>query len=201
MATPEDKETKALTGCVVIFNDPPFKRFKYPMKEGKVGGTIVDMTDSRAATGACIDGIDQSCIGTVTQRARDLNYDANRNNCEILERELNKDSLIDVLGLAAKRKSDRLMKIAKFTSYGNNANTYNAYIEQGYKISPVLTVFVGGSDSLVDRTSSQMMCLKVVTAEEGIDDPNRSGSLATTLGGSGLVVTSIAALVGVCVVL
>lgn len=72
----------------------------------------------------------------------------------------------------------------------------NALIEEAYKITPVLTVFTGGNDSLVGRTSSQMTCLKVVTDEDPSEDEDGSEGSAATLRGSWFAAT-VAVLVGI----
>ena len=51
---------------------------------------------------------------------------------------------------------------------------------EAWKITPVLTVFVDkGNNSLVNRTSSQMTCLKVVTEENPEEEENGSESSAS----------------------
>jgi hypothetical protein len=71
----------------------------------------------------------------------------------------------------------------------------NALIQEAYKITPILTVFIGGNESVIEHTSSQITCLKVVTEEDPSDDEDSSESSATALRGGWLTVT-IAVLVG-----
>ncbi|EFE40040.1 hypothetical protein TRV_05256 [Trichophyton verrucosum HKI 0517] len=82
LGTPEHTETNSLSGCAVIFNDPPANKFTPPSG-----------ADTFAATGTCADVIQQKCIDTITQRARDAANRAggNANACNALDRELKKD--------------------------------------------------------------------------------------------------------------
>ncbi|EFR05184.1 hypothetical protein MGYG_08198 [Nannizzia gypsea CBS 118893] len=220
LSTPETTDLASLHGCAILFNDPPFKKFKYPMREGKISGTsvIVNMTDSRAAAGMCSEVIEQSCIDKILQKASDVAGEGNSNTCEKLEREMKKnfdectsfggqgsslgnftvkslDALITVKNSSdcwpTKKKSDRLLEIGKVTSYRNETNTYADYTEEAYKITPVLTVFVGGNNSLVDRTSSQMTCLKVITIQKYDVEPGRPENKATSLIGSWLIMAIV----------
>ncbi|EEQ31799.1 conserved hypothetical protein [Microsporum canis CBS 113480] len=200
-----DANTANLHGCAIIFNNPPFKKFKYPMKEGKIGGTsvFVNMTDSRAAAGLCSD-----------VRASDVADKANGYACEKLEQKMKQDfdgctsfggrgnslgnftiQSLDNLVEPTQQKSDRLMKIANNMSYGNNTNTYEDYTIEAYKITQVLTIFLGGNNSLVDHTSSQMTCLKVIT-EQQVSNPDRLGNIAIALKGNWLF-TSIFVFMGI----
>lgn len=70
----------------------------------------------------------------------------------------------------------------------------NALLAEAYKITPVLTIFTKGNDSLVEKTVSQMTCLKVVTEEDAANDKNSGENAAVALKGSG-VAAGIAAVV------
>ncbi|DAA78960.1 TPA_exp: Uncharacterized protein A8136_2745 [Trichophyton benhamiae CBS 112371] len=225
LSVPETADTGKLRGCTVVFNDPPFKKFKYPMKEGKIAGTsvIVNMTDSRAAAGMCSDVIEQSCIDKILQNASDVAEEGSGNTCEKLEREMKKNfdgctsfggpgtslgnftvKSLDALSTVknssdcwpTKQKSDQLLEIARATSYGNETDTYEEYTNEAYKITPVLTLFVGGNGSLIDHTSSQMTCLKVITMQKYDVEPGHPENRAITLRGSwvSLVIVGLTAI-------
>jgi hypothetical protein len=87
LGTPSDVEAKDLSGCVVVFHDPPSKKFKGPKLEGKDNGT-----DTRAASGTCSDVIDKKCIKKITDRATKLADEASGDVCERLNREFKKNS-------------------------------------------------------------------------------------------------------------
>jgi hypothetical protein len=74
----------------------------------------------------------------------------------------------------------------------------SALIQEAYKITPILTVFIGGDESAIERTSPQITCLKVVTEEDPSDDDDSSESSAVALRGGWLTVT-IAVLVGIVI--
>lgn len=63
--------------------------------------------------------------------------------------------------------------------------TSDALIEEAYKITPVLTVFLSGKDSKVDKTSSQLTCLKVVTKENASASDNGKPNSASPVEISG----------------
>ncbi|EZF33525.1 hypothetical protein H109_07443 [Trichophyton interdigitale MR816] len=213
LSVPEKADAGKLRGCAVVFNDAPFKKFKYPMKEGKIAGAsvIVNMTDSRAAAGRCSDVIEQSCIDKILQHASDVADDGSGNTCEKLEQEMKKNfdgctsfggpgtslgnftvKSLDALSTVknssdcwpTKQKSDRLLEIARDTSYSNETDTYDDYTKEAYKITPVLTLFVGGDGSLVDHTSSQMTCLKVITMTKYDVEPGHPENKAMISRGS-----------------
>lgn len=140
LGVPEEADTEDLSGCAVIFNNPPEKKFKGPELEGSENGT-----DTRAATGTCSDVIEQRCIDTIAQRARNITDDSNGNTCDALERGLKENSFDGCSGFGGQgnslgnftvrpledlntvrnssdcwpiqQKSDRLMKIADVTSH------------------------------------------------------------------------------------
>ncbi|GBF60097.1 hypothetical protein TMEN_2500 [Trichophyton mentagrophytes] len=213
LGTPEHTETSSLSGCAVIFNDPPVNKFTPPSG-----------SDTFAATGTCADVIQQTCIDTIKQRARNAASRAggNANACSALEQELKKDDFSGCSSFAGhgtslgnftvksigdlhaarnssdcwpvQRKSDGLMQIAEVISNGSSSRAGDLYSE-AYKITPVVTVFLGGNDSLVSNTTSQMTCLKMVSHRHY---PYRAEDSAAALRGGWLAVT-IATLVGIVV--
>lgn len=74
--------------------------------------------------------------------------------------------------------------------------TAEALIDEAWKITPVLTVFMSGNGSAVDETSSQLTCLKVVTKENPDDDEDGSDSSAPALKGSGVRAAGMAVVLG-----
>lgn len=66
----------------------------------------------------------------------------------------------------------------------NETDTYDDYTKEAYKITPVLTLFVGGDGSLVDHTSSQMTCLKVITMTKYDVEPGHPENKAMISRGS-----------------
>ncbi|KAK2871920.1 hypothetical protein FQN49_002697 [Arthroderma sp. PD_2] len=218
LGTPANTEANELSGCAIIFNNPPSKLFEYPKEGGR--------TDTLAATGICSDVIEQSCIDTITQRARDTaNDNTDRNACNALEQELQKDDFSECSSFGGQgtslgnftiksigdlhnirnssdcwpvqQKSDNLLQIAEVISNGSSSRREDIYRE-AYKITPVLTVFVGGNNSLVNSTSSQMTCLKLVYHDQDPEEDGSGGSAsaAAALGGSWLI-TTVAVLVGI----
>ncbi|KAE8409742.1 hypothetical protein BDV37DRAFT_277397 [Aspergillus pseudonomiae] len=208
LGTPSELDVKDLNGCVVTFNDPPEKQFDGPIKTGKDG----NITDVQAARGTCPDIIEQRCIDTLTERARSVtNATSSGNVCAALERELKKNTFEGCGDLGGKGKglgnftvtslgdlstvknstdcwpiepkSDGLSLITEITAMGNY--TVASMYQEAWKITPVLTVFVGkGNSSLVDRASSQMTCLKVVTEENPDEEENSSKNSAFMLSAS-----------------
>ncbi|KAM5445193.1 hypothetical protein MaudCBS49596_007782 [Microsporum audouinii] len=217
LAVPEKVETKGLTSCAVIFNISPSKKFKGPRLEGNAVAT-----DTRAATGVCSDVVEQRCIDTITQRAKNATEIANGNACEALERELQKGPFDGCDGFSGQgsllanftvkplgdlnavknstdcwpvqQKSDKLMEITEVTSYATY--TVDALINEAYKITPILTVFVSKNGSFVDSTSAQMTCLKVVTQEIPTEDNHGAKNLSAAVRGGWLTV-GMAVLMGV----
>ncbi|KAI9041354.1 uncharacterized protein KD926_006930 [Aspergillus affinis] len=208
LGTPSDVKTSNLSGCAVIFNDPPSSKFDGADLEGNTR----NKTDTRAAYGTCPDVVDQRCINALTKRASEVADDADSNPCSALERELKKDDLDDCKNLGGAGnglgnftvtsfgdlksvsnssaecwpitpKSDGLAEIAVETSHSNY--TASALIDEAYKITPVLTVFLSGNGSAVDETSSQLTCLKVVTKENASEAENGESSSASALEISG----------------
>ncbi|CEL08523.1 hypothetical protein ASPCAL11672 [Aspergillus calidoustus] len=199
LGTPSNLDNSALSGCAVVFNDPPTRHFEEP----KINGSSVNV-DTRAATGSCPDVIEQSCINALTRQARELDYGRAGSNstgsgspCDALERALRDNapkecgdltgagdglgefsvvSLGDASEISAQQnsssncwpvlpKSDALLQFAEDTVRNNYTNEAN--LAEVYKITPILTVFTSGSgnNSLVDETSAQLTCLKVVTTQ------------------------------------
>lgn len=101
LGTPSDVKTKDLSGCAVIFNDPPSNKFDRPKMEAgpKVEGHSENVTDTRAAYGTCPDVVDKKCIEALTKRANKVADDTDSNPCSALERELKKDDLDDCKNL------------------------------------------------------------------------------------------------------
>lgn len=95
LGTPSGVETKDFSGCVVVFQDAPSKKFDGPELEGNHNGT-----DVRAASGTCSDVIDKSCIEKLTEKATKLAEEADGNVCTTLEQELKKTSLDECDGFA-----------------------------------------------------------------------------------------------------
>ncbi|KAJ0421247.1 hypothetical protein BJY00DRAFT_300919 [Aspergillus carlsbadensis] len=98
LGTPSNLDTSALSGCAVIFNDPPTRHFEEP----KINGSSVNV-DTRAATGSCADVIEQSCIDALTRQAREVDYGSAGSNstggssgsgspCSALERDLRENA-------------------------------------------------------------------------------------------------------------
>ncbi|KAJ5576045.1 hypothetical protein N7535_002971 [Penicillium sp. DV-2018c] len=207
LGAPSDVEAKDLSGCVVVFHDPPSKMFKGPKLEGKDNGT-----DIRAASGTCSDVIDKKCIKKITDRATKLGDENGGDVCERLDREFKKNAPDECDGFAGngrsfgrfsvqslnnltsipnstdcwpvKPKSDQLLGIVGRTTLRNYSG--NALVDEAYKITPILTVFVGkDNSSLVKETSSQLTCLKVVTKENPDDDEDSDKNSALMMKGSG----------------
>ncbi|KAL2783731.1 hypothetical protein BJX66DRAFT_317969 [Aspergillus keveii] len=227
LGAPSELDTSALSGCGVVFHDPPTRHFTEP----KVNGSSVNV-DTRAATGSCPDVIAQSCIDALTRQARGLDYDRAGSNstgssspCSALERALRDNapeecgdltgagdglgefsvvSLGDAEGVSAQRnsssdcwpvlpKSDALLQFAEDTVRNNYTNEAN--LAEVYKITPVLTVFTSGSgnNSLVDETSAQLTCLKVVTTQ----NTDNAENATDTDGGDGAASLSTVNMLGV----
>lgn len=96
LGTPSDVDAKDLSGCVVIFNDAPDKKFDGPELEGG------NRTDTRAASGTCSDVIDQKCIDKLTERATKVAGEAGSNTCSALVKEFKGLSLDECDGFAGK---------------------------------------------------------------------------------------------------
>ncbi|KAJ1705359.1 hypothetical protein AFGD_000907 [Aspergillus flavus] len=205
LGTPSELDVNDLSGCVVTFNDPPEKQFDGPVKTGKDR----NITDVQAARGTCPDIIEQECIDTLTERARSVTKaTSNGGVCATLERELRRNAFEECRDLGGKGrglgnftvtsfgnlstvrnstdcwpvkpKSDDLALITENTAVGNN--TAASMYHEAWKITPVLTVFIGkGNNSLVEKASSQMTCLKVVTEENPEEAENGSESSASML--------------------
>ncbi|KAJ5794805.1 hypothetical protein N7457_001404 [Penicillium paradoxum] len=221
LGAPSDANTKDLSGCVVIFNDAPSKKFDGPQLEGG------NRTDTRAASGTCSDVIDQKCIDKLTERATKVGQEGGSKICSSLEQELKKFSLNECNGFAGnsdrlgdftvkqlddlepipksegcwpiKPDSDQLLEIASVKSLRNYSA--NALIDEAYKITPVLTLFTKGNDSLVNTTVSQLTCLKVVTKEDPEDDKDSGKNSAMALKGSGLAAGIAALMAGMVALL
>lgn len=65
--------------------------------------------------------------------------------------------------LNSKKEQEKKKKKTDSMFHRQGNHTANTYMQQVYKISPVLTVFSGnGDNNPVDKTTSQMTCLKIV---------------------------------------
>lgn len=81
LGTPSGLDVSDLSGCAVVFNDPPTGHFDQP-----VINDTVDV-DIRASTGTCPDVIQQSCIDSLTRQASNVRLGGS-NPCSALSSEL-----------------------------------------------------------------------------------------------------------------
>ncbi|PTU25426.1 hypothetical protein P175DRAFT_0514151 [Aspergillus ochraceoroseus IBT 24754] len=212
LGTPRDLDVGSVSGCAVVFNDPPSRTF--------VSGDL-NSTGIQEGSGTCPDVIEQSCIAKLTEQAQNVNYSGS-GACSALERQLRShapDECSDFAGAGnglgnftvaslgglssisgsqnstsdcwpILPKSDNLAQFARDTAMGGYTAT--ADLTEVYKITPILTVFTAGNGSLVNNTSAQLTCLKIVTTL----NPNAPGVAqgAAPLSTSNLVGVSAAAL-------
>lgn len=82
LGTPANVDVDDLTGCAVVFNDPPTGHFPRPLINDSVN------VDTRAAYGTCPDVIKQDCIDKLTEQARKSKYNG-ANPCSTLQSTLN----------------------------------------------------------------------------------------------------------------
>ncbi|KAL2788313.1 hypothetical protein BJX66DRAFT_352804 [Aspergillus keveii] len=171
IATPEDIDPADLSGCTVLFNDPPSKKFN---------GEI------ESAVGTCNDVIEKSCIEVLRSRVEETFSDGGQ--CSDLETELGDinecadfagegnglgnftvTSLADLMSLSGAQnassdcwpvspKSDGLAFLGEDVVVNDFSGETSA--NELFKITPVLTVFPRGGG--VDDTSAQLTCLKAV---------------------------------------
>ncbi|KAF7591549.1 hypothetical protein BBP40_001428 [Aspergillus hancockii] len=141
---------------------------------------------------------------TLIERASKVIDGADGNSCATLERELNRKSFEGCGNLGGKGRGLGNFTVSSFGNPSTVSNSSNCWPVRpksdqlaeitvdtalAYKITPVLTIFYGdGNNSLVDRASSQMTCLKVITEEHPDDDENGSQNSATGLQRSWLAV-------------
>lgn len=95
LGTPSALNVDELSGCAVIFNDAPARFFTRPKEVTNLGNT----TNLQAALGTCPEVIEQSCINTLTERARRLaatSASGSEDACALLGRELNGGRLVSV---------------------------------------------------------------------------------------------------------
>ncbi|KAL4916769.1 hypothetical protein BDW62DRAFT_100968 [Aspergillus aurantiobrunneus] len=188
LGTTTDLDINSLSGCAVVFHDPPTGHFDTPRLNNSVN------VDTRAATGTCPDVIQEGCIDKLTEQARNLQYNG-FNACSVLDlslRDNTPDACSDLTGAGdglgrfnvvslgklstisqsanassdcwpVLPKSDNLARFADDTGIGNYTNEGN--LAEMYKITPILTVFTSSNNinSLVNDTTSSLTCLKVVT--------------------------------------
>ncbi|KAL2870154.1 uncharacterized protein BJX67DRAFT_346672 [Aspergillus lucknowensis] len=221
LGTPENLDVSSLSGCAVVFNDPPTEQFDTP----KVNRSSVN-TDIQASTGTCPDVIEQSCIDALTRQARGVDYQSSSGNaCSSLERDLRDNApkecsdltgagdglgnftVVSLGGLSAISssqnsssdcwpvlpKSDNLVLFAEDTVMGNYTNEGN--LAEVYKITPILTVFTSANSSN-DDPSAQLTCLKVVTTQN-TEDAEGTGEDAAPLSTASMVGVSVATFVAV----
>ncbi|KAL4803346.1 hypothetical protein BDV18DRAFT_162911 [Aspergillus unguis] len=187
LGTPSGLDVNDLSGCAVVFNDPPTGHFDQP----RINDTVD--VDPRAAYGTCPDVIKQSCIDKLTEQASNVRL--NGSSCSALESNLKNNTpdecsdltgrgdglgSFDVVSLGnlstisgsansssecwpVLPKSDNLAQLSVDTTMGNYTDQGN--IAEMYKITPILTVFTGGDGGLVNDTSAYLTCLKVVTTK------------------------------------
>ncbi|KAL4933188.1 uncharacterized protein BDV17DRAFT_104647 [Aspergillus undulatus] len=203
LGTPSNLDVSDLSGCAVVFNDPPTRRFQEP----KVNGTVD--VDDRLATGTCPDVIQQGCIDALTEQASNVRY-TDSNACSSLQSDLRgnvPDECRDLTGAGdglgnftvvpldnlstvsqsanassdcwpVLPKSDNLARLGEVTSMGNYTDAGN--LAEMYKITPILTVFTSSNDSnsLVNSTSASLTCLKVVT-DQGVTNVDNTTDTGT----------------------
>lgn len=199
LGAPSNLDVSELAGCAVVFNNPPPKHFP--------GGD--NGTDVEASQGTCSDVIEQRCIDTLTAQARKITGNST-SSCSVLESELKQSAFEECRDFAGSGaglgnftvwelsdlspinssqnsssdcwpvtpKSDNLVEIGSDVALGNN--TAAANLQQVYKITPVLTAFFGQSQ-LVNKTTAQLTCLKVVTEEHPDDADDGSKNAAAPL--------------------
>lgn len=68
LGTPANVDVDDLSGCAVVFNDPPTGHFNKPLINDSVN------VNTRAAYGTCPDVIQQDCIEKLTEQARKTKY-------------------------------------------------------------------------------------------------------------------------------
>lgn len=78
LGTPASVDADDLSGCAVVFNDPPTGHFRKPLISDSVN------VDTRAAYGTCPDVIKQDCIDKLTEQARNTKYNG-ANPCSTLQ--------------------------------------------------------------------------------------------------------------------
>ncbi|RDW76892.1 uncharacterized protein DSM5745_06884 [Aspergillus mulundensis] len=224
LGTPSNLDVGDLSGCAVVFNDPPTgPGFQQP----KINDSVA--VDIRASYGTCPDVITQGCIDSLTRQAR--NVQTGSNGCSALKSDLEDnppdecsdltgagDGLgrFDVISLGnlstisqsangssdcwpVQPKSDNLAQLYDDTSNGNYTEEGN--LAEMYKITPILTVFTSsnGSNSLVSNTSASLTCLKVVstgnvTNATDPEDTDEGGAAMSAVNMAGATVAGLATL-------
>ncbi|KAL5051256.1 hypothetical protein BDW71DRAFT_170674 [Aspergillus fruticulosus] len=188
LGTPSNLDVDDLSGCAVVFNDPPTGHFDVP----KLNDSIT--VDTQASYGTCPDVIQQGCIDSLTQQAGNVRYSSS-NACSALASDLRDnppDECSDMTGSGNGLGSFDVVSLGNLSIISQSANgssdcwpvlpksdnlaqlyddtTQGNYTEEGnlaemYKITPILTVFTSNNstNSLVNNTSASMTCLKVVS--------------------------------------
>jgi hypothetical protein len=98
LAVPENIKSSELSGCAVMFNDPPKKKFK-----GREGNDYISNT--QAATGTCADVLEETCIEAINAHARNATENGDGNVCDRLKRELKRDSFDSCKGFGGQGSS------------------------------------------------------------------------------------------------
>ncbi|KAL6231250.1 hypothetical protein BDW75DRAFT_220725 [Aspergillus navahoensis] len=190
LGTPSNLDVGDLSGCAVVFNNPPTGHFDVP----KLNDSIT--VDTRASYGTCPDVIQWGCIESLTRQAGDVRY-AGSNACWALASDLRDnppDECSDMTGSGAGLGSFDVVSLGNLSTISQTANgssdcwpvlpksdnlyqlyddtTKGNYTEEGnlaemYKITPILTVFApdNSTNSLVKNTSAPMTCIKVVSSQ------------------------------------
>ncbi|KAL4994629.1 hypothetical protein BDV10DRAFT_203611 [Aspergillus recurvatus] len=221
LGTPSNLEVGDLSGCAVVFNDPPTGHFDVP----KLNDSIT--VDTRASYGTCPDVIQQGCIESLTRQAGNVRY-TGPSTCSALASDLRDnppdecsdmtgsgDGLgsFDVISLGnlsiisqsangssdcwpVLPKSDNLAQLHDDTTKGNYTEEGN--LAEMYKITPILTVFTSNNstNSLANNTSASMTCLKVVSTRNTTNttDPTDTDVDAAPLSAVNMAGVSVAGL-------
>ncbi|KAJ5514123.1 hypothetical protein N7463_003675 [Penicillium fimorum] len=173
LGTPPDIEAKDLSSCVVVFHDSTSEQFNGSTVEGSnTGDEPVQLTEKATKSVKVAGG-----------------------NSTTLEQELKKFSLDECdrfadaggkLGNFSVKTPDGLVAVKNPTNcwpVQPKDYTINAMVEEAWKITPVL-IFTGkGNSSLVDKTSSQLTCMKVVTRLEPPPDSGKNSAVAVKASG------------------
>ncbi|CBF69438.1 predicted protein [Aspergillus nidulans FGSC A4] len=221
LGTPSNLEVADVSGCAVVFNDPPTGHFDVP----KLNDSIT--VDTRASYGTCPDVIQQGCIEGLTRQAGKLQYSGS-NACSALASDLRNnppDECSDMTGSGDGLGSFDVVSLSNLSTISQSANgssncwpilpktdnlaqlyddtTKGNYTEQGnlaemYKITPILTVFTSdnSTNSPVNNTAASLTCLKVVGTQDvtNATDPTDTDVDAAPLSAVNMVGASVAAI-------
>ncbi|KAF9895201.1 hypothetical protein FE257_000103 [Aspergillus nanangensis] len=211
LGAPSEMVIDELSGCAVLFNDPPAKKFSG--------------SHERGASGSCSDVIEEDCIDALTRRGRQIadRQSGANHTCEAFKRDLDENPVEECSGYRGKDlglgnftvasldnltaadnssscwpitpKSDRLFEIGEYTALGNYSAEH--ILDKAYGISSVLTVVFGqGGNSSVDQATAQLTCLKVITEEEKPEDSETGSKGAASIVGYGSLTPWLAVLLG-----